>query len=141
MASNISSVSFKRREHLLLIEVFDWTGFLLPMFFLAWSFLLLNCSARRMADSFVLFLYLSMLNDLLRFAYCFHLFLCNFWVFNSFCHTLLLYMMFCRRQFLFIGQVFLLIQLHFRMFWFTGLFNFFFDYLYYFFYLMLGLQE
>ena len=51
----------------------------------------------------------------------------NFWVCNFFLSEFIvtLYMMFSRKQFPFKGQLFLLIQLHFRVFKFTGLFNIF----------------
>ena len=51
----------------------------------------------------------------------------KFWVGNSFLShfVVALYEMFYRRQFLFKGKAFLLIQLHFQVFWFTGYLIFF----------------
>ena len=87
----------------------------------------MNLKFQYSTDSFVSFLYLLMFER--SFMVCLSFFECVFtmnilsWQFFLSDFIVTIYRMFSRKQFPFKGQVFLLMQLHFRVFWFTGLCN------------------
>ena len=142
LSSNISGFSFNKREHL-----FDWGLHALIGFFTAHVTFVLDFPTFKFqcsTDSFVF----TFTDVEWSFMVCASFFKCvftnSFIIFGLVILFVRLYYryirMFFRKEFPFKGQGFLLIQLHFRASWFTGLFNIFllcvliFD-------LMLGIHE